>query len=118
MRCTRQKKYINWMKDGNIDATLLAIAGDSTNTSTSVRRGVMRQMELLNGKLVWLVRDLHTIELPLVGMQIEHFQGLRVERTIRKEWDMEDIGIAPSVRAGQKPVILREGKLRSENSSF
>ena len=34
---------------------------------------------------------------------------MRMERTIRKEWDMEDIGIAPS-KAGQKPVILREGK--------
>ena len=38
-------------------------------------------------------------------------KGLRVERTIRKEWDMEDIVIAPSARAGKKPVILRERKL-------
>ena len=51
-----------------MDATLLAIAGDSTNTNTSVRGGVMRRMELLNGKLAWLVGDLHTSELPLAGM--------------------------------------------------
>ena len=45
-------------------------------------------------------------------------KGLRVERKIGKEWDMDDIGIAPSAGAGQKPVILSEEKLGSENSSF
>ena len=41
-----------------------------------------------------------------------------MERTISKEWSMQDIGIAPSVSAGQKPVHLREGKLGSKNPSF
>ena len=31
---------------------------------------------------------------------------------------MEDIGIAPSARARQKPVILREGKAGVRNPSF
>ena len=41
-----------------------------------------------------------------------------MEKKIRKEWDMKDIGIAPSVRAGQMPVILTKGKLGSKNPSF
>ena len=41
-----------------------------------------------------------------------------MERTIRKEWGMEEMGIIPSARAGNKPVILREGKLGSENLAF
>ena len=45
-------------------------------------------------------------------------EGLKVERTTRKEWGIEDIGNAPSVRVGQKPVTLREGELGSENPSF
>ena len=38
-------------------------------------------------------------------------EGLRVERMTRKKLGIEDIGVTPSVRAGKKPVTLREGKL-------
>ena len=41
-----------------------------------------------------------------------------MERTTRKEWGIEDIGITPSARAEKKPVTLREGKQGSENPSF
>ena len=36
-----------------------------------------------------------------------------MERTTREECGIEDIGIAPSARTGQKPVTLRERKLGS-----
>ena len=35
--------------------------------------------------------------------------------TTRKEWGIEEKGIGPSARAGQKPVSLKEGKLESKD---
>ncbi|KAG0718100.1 hypothetical protein GWK47_007861 [Chionoecetes opilio] len=55
-----------WLKERGFDKTLLAIGGDSTNVNTGVKAGVMRKLELhLGRKLVWLVCNLHTGELPL-----------------------------------------------------
>lgn len=55
-----------WLKDRGFDKTLFAIGGDSTNVNTGLKAGVMRKLELyLERKLVWLVCNLHTGELPL-----------------------------------------------------
>ena len=60
------KVLFAWLKDRDFDKTLRAIGGDSTNVNTGVKAGVMRKLELhLERKLVWLVCNLHTGELPL-----------------------------------------------------
>ena len=60
------KVLFAWLKERGFDKTLWAIGGDSTNVNTGVKAGVMRKLELHIGrKLVWLVCNLHTGELPL-----------------------------------------------------
>jgi hypothetical protein len=60
------KVLFAWLKERGFDKTLQAIGGDSTNVNTGVKAGVMRKLELkLERKLVWLVCNLHTGELPL-----------------------------------------------------
>lgn len=60
------KVLFAWLKEWGFDKTLWAIGGDSTNVNTGVKAGVMRKLELHIGrKLVWLVCNLHTGELPL-----------------------------------------------------
>lgn len=60
------KVIFEWLKERGFDKTVMAIGGDSTNVNTGVKAGVMRKLELhLERKLVWLVCNLHTNELPL-----------------------------------------------------
>jgi len=57
---------VNWLKERNIDDNLQAVQCDSTNTNTGRQGGVMPWIERkLGRKLIWLVCDLHTNELPL-----------------------------------------------------
>ena len=50
----------------------MAIGGDSTNVNTGWQAGVMQWVEKkLGRRLVWLVCDLHTGELPLRHLIIE-----------------------------------------------
>ena len=66
------KVIFEWLKKRGFDKTLWAIGGDSTNVNTGVRAGVMRKLELhLGRKLVWLVCNLHTNELPLRHLIVE-----------------------------------------------
>jgi len=56
----------NWLKERGFDKTIKAIGGDSTSVNTGWRGGAMAYLEqMLGRKLVWLVCDLHTNELPL-----------------------------------------------------
>ena len=55
-----------WLKVRGFDKTIQAIGGDSTSVNTGWKGGAMAHLEkLLGRKLVWLVCDLHTNELPL-----------------------------------------------------
>lgn len=57
---------VNWLRERNVDQALQAIGGDSTNMNTGWQGGVMQWIERKIGrKLVWIVCDLHTNELPL-----------------------------------------------------
>ena len=57
---------IEWLKEKGSDKTLQAIGGDSCNVNTGWEGGVMQYVEKkLHRKLVWIVCDLHTGELPL-----------------------------------------------------
>lgn len=57
---------IEWLKAKGSDKTLQAIGGDSCNVNTGWGGGVMQYVEKkLQRKLVWIVCDLHTGELPL-----------------------------------------------------
>ena len=59
-------KLVDWLKDKGVDNTLKAIGGDSTKVNTGWRGGAMHWVEVkLGRKLVWIVCDLHTGELPL-----------------------------------------------------
>ena len=60
------EKIVNWLVEKRLDKTLLAIGGDSTNVNTGSQGGAMHWVEeKLGRRLVWLVCDLHTGELPL-----------------------------------------------------
>ena len=55
-----------WLKERGGDKTLQAIGGDSCSVNTGWVGGVMHYVEeKLHRKLVWIVCDLHTGELPL-----------------------------------------------------
>ena len=57
---------VDWLKERGADKTLHAIGGDSCNVNTGWEGGVMHHVEeKLQRKLVWIVCDLHTGELPL-----------------------------------------------------
>ena len=69
------KALFAWLKERGLDKTVWATGGDSTNVNTGVKAGVMRKLELhLRRKLVWLVCNLHTNELPLRHL-IAHLDG-------------------------------------------
>ena len=55
-----------WMVDHGVDETVLVIGGDSTNSNTGWKGGMMTHLEeLLGRKCFWVVCLLHTTELPL-----------------------------------------------------
>ena len=57
---------VKWLKEHSADDTILAIGGDSTNTNTGWKGGVISYVEeMLGRKLIWLVCNLHTNELPM-----------------------------------------------------
>ena len=59
-------EIVTWLKDKGADKTLQAIGGDSTSVNTGWCGGAMHWVEVkLGRKLVWIVCDLHTGELPL-----------------------------------------------------
>ena len=66
------EQIVNWLIEKKIEKTLLAIGGDSTNVNTGWEGGAMHWIEeKLGRKLVWIVCDLHTGELPLRKFIIE-----------------------------------------------
>jgi len=73
-KATAQKRHaeliadtlVEWLKERGADKTLEAIGGDSCNVNTGWEGGVMHYVEQkLQKKLIWIVCDLHTGELPL-----------------------------------------------------
>ena len=57
---------VDWLAEHGLESQLQAIGDDSTNVNTGWEGGVMQWVEQkLGWKLVWLVCDLHTGELPL-----------------------------------------------------
>ena len=77
---SQQKKHaeiisghlVDWLNERNLSHKLLAVGGDSTNVNTGWEGGAMQWVEKkLGRKLVWIVCDLHTGELPLRHLIIE-----------------------------------------------
>ena len=65
-------RIYEWLKVRGFDKTIQAIGGDSTSVNTGWKGGAMAHLEkLLGRKLVWLVCDLHTNELPLRHLIID-----------------------------------------------
>ena len=73
-KATKQKSHaelvadslVEWLQEKGVDKTLQAIGGDSCNVNTGWEGGVMHYVEQkLHRKLIWIVCDLHTGELPL-----------------------------------------------------
>ena len=63
---------MNWLVVRGLEGVLKAIGGDSTNVNTGCDGGVMHWVEVkLGRRLVWIVCDLHTGELPLRHLIIE-----------------------------------------------
>ena len=59
-------KILCWIQQRGLENSLQAIGGDSTAVNTGWKGGVMSHIEQKLGKrLVWIVRYLHTGELPL-----------------------------------------------------
>ena len=57
---------VGWLIEKKCDGTLQAIGGDSTSVNTGWEGGAMHWVEMkLGRRLVWIVCDLHTGELPL-----------------------------------------------------
>lgn len=55
-----------WLQERGLENSLQAIGGDSTSVNTGWKGGVMTNLEKkLGRRLIWLVCDLHTGELPL-----------------------------------------------------
>ena len=102
------REIYRWLEERGLYGTLMAIAGDSTNVNTGVKGGVMRRLELLlNRKLVWLVCDLHTNELPLRHL-VESLDGKTLSATA---WSGELGKLLPTVLEleidpGFKPVTV------------
>ena len=62
----------DWLTANNIEEKLQAVGGDSTNVNTGWKGGAMHWLEVkLGRKLVWIVCDLHTGELPLRHLIID-----------------------------------------------
>lgn len=59
-------KIVCWLQERGLENSLQAIGGDSTAVNTGWKGGVMTHIEKkLGRRLVWIVCDLHTGELPL-----------------------------------------------------
>ena len=63
---------VQWLVEKKQDKVLMAIGGDSTNVNTGWQGGAMYWVEnKLGRRLVWIVCDLHTGELPLRKLMIQ-----------------------------------------------
>ena len=61
-----------WLCEHQLDTSLQAIGGDSTNVNTGWKGGAIAHLErLLGRKLIWLICALHTNELPLRHLMIQ-----------------------------------------------
>lgn len=59
-------ELVEWLETHGVGRTLIAIGGDSTNTNTGWRGGVIQHVEKkLGRKLSWIICWLHLNELPL-----------------------------------------------------
>lgn len=62
-----------WIVDHDLDKSLLAIGGDSTNLNTGWTGGTIHLLEKkLGRRLIWLICVLHTNELPLRHLMIKY----------------------------------------------
>ena len=56
----------SWIKENGYENDIIAVACDSTNVNTGWKGGVVQYIEeILNKKLIWIICNLHTNELPL-----------------------------------------------------
>ena len=63
---------VNWIQEHDIDSSLMAIGGDSTNVNTGRQGGIIQYVEKkLEKKLTWIICSLHTNELPLRHLIIQ-----------------------------------------------
>ena len=63
---------VEWVKTHGVDESLIAIGGDSTNTNTGWKGGIIQFIEKkLEKKLMWIICALHTNELPLRHLIID-----------------------------------------------
>ena len=70
-----------WMVQHGVDVTVLVLGGDSTNSNTGWKGGMIAHLErLLDRKCFWVVCMLHTTELPLC-----HFFSMLDEKTNSKD---------------------------------
>ena len=61
-----------WLCENQLDETIQAIGGDSTNVNTGYKGGAIAILERkLGRKLIWLICALHTNELPLRHLMID-----------------------------------------------
>ena len=77
----------NWMKAHGVDKTLQFLSGDSTNSNTGRRGGIIAWLEKLLGKKVtWLICQLHCNELGLRHL----FTELDGETSSKTGWSSLD----------------------------
>ena len=76
----------NWMRIHGVDKSVLFLAGDSTNSNTGWKNGIMAWLErFLGRKVSWLVCQLHTNELGLRHL----FQELDGKTDSKTGWSGE-----------------------------
>ena len=63
---TVARMIYNWMRIHGVDKSVQCLAGDSTNSNTGWKKGIMAWLEkFLGRKVTWLICQLHTNELGL-----------------------------------------------------
>ena len=85
----------NWMRIHGVDKSVQCLAGDSTNSNTGWRNGVMAWLEkFLGRKVSWLICQLHTNELGLRHL----FQELDGKTNSKTGWSGELGKLLPTVK--------------------
>ena len=65
-------QLLDYLKGVELDKSLLAVGGDSTNVNTGYKGGSIHYLEVgLGRRLVWIICQLHTNELPLRHLIID-----------------------------------------------
>ena len=73
-----------WLEDHQLEESLLAIGGDSTNMITGWKGGAIAHLEKMMGrKLIWLICSLHTNELPLRHLMVKVDGGTSGNNTFK-----------------------------------